>query len=282
MLSEPKMWVYNGGLFFFGVILSTYATRLTANAATHFSIANIFPVLLYGLWFAAMTNVFAITLNNYFDRDEDKTNPKKIAYGAVATDRDRTAVRIGIAISLLTFIFLELLYPNKYIVAFGIIFFVSNTLYSAPPIRAKRYLIFDTLIGPFYYLSIISSGYAVLSHTWPNWSVLSFSFCYWLAIEIYYNKVIDLENDRLTHPYSTVVLLGKQRSLLLAGLLMCIAGIYFYTLDPLFALVVLPHIGMFAASYHTSSNEKLLYIYSKSYMLNNLLGFITVTFFMFY
>lgn len=147
VLSEPKMWAYSGGLFVFGIAVG-FSNLINAGYNFVFSTFSVIRFFLYFLWFLAGVNIFSIVFGNYFDRHENVNNQKKIKYGIISKDDDKIAVIFGTVVAIISFIIINLLFPNFKILILMLIFFFANLLYNMPPIRIKKIPIAALAVGP--------------------------------------------------------------------------------------------------------------------------------------
>lgn len=219
LASRPVFWFYTGGLYVLGSVIGAGA------ADVHWKEAFLAaPVLAYFLWFVVGENFFGVLLNDYFDRDADARNPRKLQHGSVYDGTMFWFFWTGIALSAVAFVALCLYFPNPVVALFGLVFFAMNVLYNVPPARLKERPFLDMLIGPACALAPACSGYALVSGLWPAaWAVGALTLAF-AAFDLF-DKVFDREADAQAGMRTSAVAFGRSRSLMACAALFALAAL---------------------------------------------------------
>lgn len=203
--------VYHAGLFFLGIALAFLFT----DSAT-FGFFEILSVLLLIVavecsWLAS------VIVNDYYDTKIDAlTNPlRPLIQKTIPLETYRS---LGAVI-----FFFSLLFSG--IVNFSAMFLLLAYqalawIYSAPPLRLKRFPIIATLLAGAAGILVLISGYIIVSpeqsiHTLPLPLLFYLFFAFALTLPIKDFK--DIAGDKKDHVYTLPVILGAQKAKLLFG-----------------------------------------------------------------
>lgn len=202
-ISRPRFWLYTTGPFLIGV-LAGIESLLMINTA--FFWLN----LLYFLFFA---NALIYGINDYFDADTDRINPKKKHKEPIFEQKTASSYKkflyLFSAISCI-YILYEPYVLNKALLA---IFVFLAIAYSAPPFRFKTKPFLDFSSNFFYALPGII-GFAHYTQTLPPLLLLISAFCWTSAMHLF-SAIVDIEPDTRSQMQTTAVLLGEKKSLVL-------------------------------------------------------------------
>ncbi|MEM5807506.1 MAG: UbiA family prenyltransferase, partial [Candidatus Aenigmatarchaeota archaeon] len=161
--SRPRFWIYELGTFFVGYIISiNYLNQLL----------NI-NFLIYFLYFLFPANLLIYGINDIFDYETDKLNPKKQGYEDLLMPEYHKKTYIWITITNIPFIFYGLLKLNFYQNTLLWIFIFFAFFYSAKPIRAKSIPILDSFFSASHYVFTGIFGYSLINNYYLN------SFPFW-------------------------------------------------------------------------------------------------------
>jgi len=139
---------------------------------------------------------FTFAINNYYDADSDRKNPRRMHHNAVASGEisKKEGMLLNIlfvAISLLSVFFFK---PD--LVLFLLLLFVWMAVYSAPPFRLKGYPGVDVVwhIGGFFLFTLWASLFAG-SPTTLSWLV-ALSIGVFSGVGQLWNHYVDYEFDK--------------------------------------------------------------------------------------
>jgi 4-hydroxybenzoate polyprenyltransferase len=116
-ISRPRFWLYELGTF-----------------QDSYSVLNI---IIFALFFLGPANLLIYGINDIFDYETDKLNPKKDSYEALLSPREHKRIYYWIIATNLPFIVFAAISLPKMSLLWLFLFFFFATFYSAKPIRAK-------------------------------------------------------------------------------------------------------------------------------------------------
>ena len=197
-ISRPRFWVYITGPFLIGVVAASPVQSWPL-------------IILLGVYFTFPANLLIYGINDIFDYETDKHNPKKVAYETLVKPKEQKQLWRWIAITNAPFLLLLPLLGNngRWAVA-GFLFF--GIFYSMPPIRAKVRPLLDSIFNVLYIFPGIV-GYAVVSKTLPS-LYLCLAAAFWCMAMHAYSAVPDIEADRKAKIDTIATKLGKTGTLL--------------------------------------------------------------------
>ena len=197
-ISRPRFWVYITGPFLIGVVAAV-------------PIQSWPLIILLGVYFTFPANLLIYGINDIFDYETDKHNPKKISYETLVKPKEQKKLWRWIAITNVPFLLLLPLLGNngRWAIA-GFLFF--GVFYSMPPIRAKVRPLLDSVFNVLYIFPGIV-GYAVVSKTLPS-LYICLAAAFWCMAMHAYSAVPDIEADRKAKIDTIATKLGKTGTLL--------------------------------------------------------------------
>ncbi|HOV66901.1 MAG TPA: prenyltransferase [Methanoregulaceae archaeon] len=200
-LSRPRFWIYTGGTFVVGYSIGM--------ADWHAFLILAYAVALF--YFFVPANLFVYGINDLFDEETDRNNPKKGAreYRFSASDRSRIVVLV--ILTLAASALLAAVAPDPRLIAVLGGFLFLSCFYSAPPFRFKQVPFLDFTSNVLYLLPgvygfVLASGSAP-----PAWLLLG-GFFHIAAMHLF-SAIPDIACDRAAGITTTAVLLGRRTSL---------------------------------------------------------------------
>lgn len=204
LLSRPRFWIYILGPFIIGI--------------TPIHDPKNFPkiIIVYGFfYFLFPANLLIYGINDYFDRQIDLKNPKKIKQETRMKSSDMKTYQIFIALSVL--LSLPLLVINKAITISMLIFIFFAIFYSSPPLRFKTKIILDSLSNVFYIFPGII-GFLLATDNFPSYDIIIAGWLWSIAMHLF-SAIVDIDSDRKANIRTTAIFLGYRKSLLLTSIL---------------------------------------------------------------
>lgn len=195
-VSRPRFWIY---------IFGPYLIGLVAAAGDKQELVD-WRVLVFGLFFTLPANLLIYGVNDIFDFETDKLNPKKEGYEALVTPKRRRTLVAAIALTNLPFFVIAANLGVQPIIAFASFLFYSF-FYSAPPIRAKAWPFLDSLFNVLYIMPGIFA-FALLTGTQPPNAVF-FAGGLWTAAMHAYSAIPDIDADREAKLSTIATVLGS-------------------------------------------------------------------------
>jgi 4-hydroxybenzoate polyprenyltransferase len=196
--SRPRFWVYLAGPALVGVVFGASST------------AAVRSPLVIGLvaYFLVPANVFLYGINDVFDADVDRENPKKS--GRETRYRGATWTLVAVAGGgVLGFALLAVLPPSAAPYLLG--FLVLGAAYSAPPLRFKTTPVLDSVSNGLY---VLPAGvtYATVSGTHPPLLALLGGWLWTMAMHTF-SALPDIGPDRRAGIRTTATVLGRTGTL---------------------------------------------------------------------
>jgi 4-hydroxybenzoate polyprenyltransferase len=214
--SRPRFWLYLAGPVIVGAV---YGAGAPSELLTPLAI------LLFG-YFLLPANLFLYGLNDVFDAEIDRENPKKAGretrYRGEASTRWAVAISAAIGIALLA-----LLPPGA--IPWLVGFLVLGAAYSAPPIRLKTRPLLDSVSNGLYVLPG-AAAYVTLAGTQPPVLAILGGWLWTMAMHTF-SAIPDIEPDRRAEIRTTATVLGHRYARGYCGLVWALAAGVFALLD---------------------------------------------------
>jgi 4-hydroxybenzoate polyprenyltransferase len=222
-LSRPRFWIYLFGPYLIGILAALSGPddlgRILRSPRT----------LAFALFFLFPANLLVYGVNDIFDYETDRRNPKKQGYETLLAPELQSQAWIWIIACTFPF-FLAALRLPAIAVAGIVLFSLLSIFYSAPPVRAKARPFVDMAFNALYAMPALV-GYGIGGGMrWPVAPLLAAAF--WCFAMHAYSAVPDITADREAKIATTATVLGKRKAILL-----CSA---FYAASALIAAFVAP------------------------------------------
>lgn len=259
-ISRPRFWLYELGTFFIGVL---------AGATTQESFFD--PLILaFAFFFLFPANLLIYGINDIFDYETDKLNPKKSGYEQVLPRDKHKKIYLAILITSLPFLVLSLTLPTATLICF-LTFFFFAVFYSAKPIRAKTIPGFDSFFSAGHYVVTALFGYLLVGGQEINWWLILGGMAWAMAMHAY-SAVPDIEADARAGLRTIATKLGKKPSILFCLFLYSLAGLVgLVFLGPLAIVLYLPYFFIMIRSIKSSESE-LMRLYTYFPTINSIVG----------
>jgi 4-hydroxybenzoate polyprenyltransferase len=180
-ISRPRFWIYELGPYMIWIlwaifVLNNFGCPQCSNSLGLGTLAlrdNIIRVLLFGLYFLIPANIRIYGINDIYDYETDKLNPKKVEwYEALVTPKEQKHLWKRILLTTIPFAVILLYHGTRIwsvsrgmILAFIAFLFFSGQ-YSAKPIRAKARPVLDSFFSAWHYIATAVFGYLLINPTW--------------------------------------------------------------------------------------------------------------------
>jgi len=214
-ISRPRFWVYVLGTFLVGLSASGNLLSLSLN-----------EYLLAGVLFLFFTypaNILIYGVNDIFDYETDKHNPKKIEYEELVTPTDQKKLTKHILFWVIPFVVLVLWMQVLPAIIFGI-FLLCSVFYSAWPIRAKIHPPFDIIFSSLIYITPGVLGFLVAGGNMISWQGAIAGLLWAFAMQTY-SAVPDIQADTTAGIKTLATVLGAQGSLWFCGITYVLSAI---------------------------------------------------------
>jgi len=202
--SRPRFWIY---------LLGPYVVGLGFSGI---NLSQINPIIILNLFFFSFpANLFLYGVNDLYDTDTDKLNPKKITHENLLLKSQRRILIYSIILVFIFTLILSLLQNNltgSYILY---LFLLLSYFYSAPPLRFKAKAFFDFMSNILYILPG-SIAYITITDQIPNiYFIIAASF--WVFAMHLLSAIPDINADKKAGIITSAVFLGEKKSLLLTS-----------------------------------------------------------------
>lgn len=261
-LSRPRFWLY-----LFGPALLGAAAAVRQDAGRGDLVA-----ILSLLIFTFPANLFLYAVNDIFDIETDRLNPKKQGYEQALDPKTIPQVLRAIILSLVPSIILLLLLPRAAFLSFCLFLFLGIA-YSVPPLRLKARPFLDALSNVLYVLPGLVAWYAFGGGA-INWYVVLAGSVWCIAMHAY-SAVPDIEADRAAKLSTIATTLGKNGTLFLCGLLYFLAAglasVVWYGFPILAGFI---YLALMIRSAQLKTHDGLLAMYRLFPWINAVFGFV--------
>lgn len=218
-VSRTRFWIYTGGTYVVGFALGMESW--TAFFRPEY--------ILFLLYFFVPANVFIYGVNDWWDEETDRANPKKNEkehrLGGDERGDLRTVLLMVTGSSLLLLAFMDTVARLVFLAFLFLAYF-----YSAPPLRFKEHPFLDFSSNMLYIMPGIF-GFYLAAGALPPAALVFAGFLHIAAMHLF-SAIPDIDCDRRAGITTTAVLLGRRSSLLLC--------LFFWTLLAVL-VVVLAH-----------------------------------------
>jgi lycopene elongase/hydratase (dihydrobisanhydrobacterioruberin-forming) len=240
---------------------------MVALAAT--SLRPSVAVWLLGLYLTLPANLLIYGVNDLFDTETDRLNPKKRTYETLLRPAQRRTLVIAIVATNVPFLALLPFLPGAW--PWLLLFVVTGIGYSMPPLRAKSRPVLDAAFNILYAAPGIAA-YVTLSGGPPSVAVLIAALLWCMAMHAY-SAVPDIDADRAARLSTVATLLGREKTLVGCGLAYATAALLVYpALGVLAVLGGLVYVGMIILSLRSRQPDELFALYRRFPLLNTVVG----------
>ena len=261
-VSRPRFWLY---------VFGPYLIGLAAGAASKEDFFRI-DSIIFGLYFLLPANLLIYGINDIFDFETDRLNPKKSSYEILVGPESHRSLAVWIILLNLPFIAAAyFIAPQTLPSLAGFIFF--SVFYSAPPMRAKTIPIVDSIFNILYIFSGAFS-YQMLTGLFPPFAVLLAAGLWTMSMHAY-SAIPDVDSDREAGLSTVATLLGKNGTLLFCLLAYLSSAVLAFAYLGYFAVVMgAVYVFMIAISFLPSKEDRVFLIYRYFPLLNAGVGFL--------
>lgn len=269
-ISRPRFWIYELGTFFLGA-LSVIPT---------FGELTRYDILLFALFFLFPANVLIYGINDIFDYETDKNNPKKNEYEALVHPREHKALYAWILMLTIPFLVLMFWLPLSQMLSF-LSFLFFAVFYSAKPIRAKARPFLDSFFSAGHYVATGIFGYYLAGGNSFPWIGVIAGMCWAVAMHAF-SAIPDIKMDKEAGLHTIATRLGKYQTMLLCSALYIVSALMFYFVIGWYALVggLVYSIVMYRA-YTAKSHYSLFQTYTYFPWINTVIPMIYAVMYMY-
>jgi 4-hydroxybenzoate polyprenyltransferase len=230
--SRPRFWLYLAGPVVVGAVYG-------ADSASALLVPV--PVALFA-YFLVPANLFLYGVNDVFDADADRENPKKA--GRESRYRGDLATRWAVTTSAVLGLALLAVVPAGSL-PWLLGFLVLGAAYSVPPLRLKTRPPLDSVSNGLYVLPG-AAAYAAVAGTAPPALALLGGWLWAMAMHTF-SAIPDVEPDRRAGIETTATRLGPTLAAVYCGVVWLLAAGAFALLDYRLGLLFLVYPALLAA-----------------------------------
>jgi len=262
-ISRPRFWIYILGTFMVGAI-----------AAGDPRLLDLETLIILGVLFGFFTypaNLMIYGVNDIYDYETDKHNPKKIQYEELVEPKDQNKLWWNIILWVVPFTSVFFWLSWQASVAF-FIFIVTSVYYSASPIRAKINPPLDIIFSSIIYISPVIVGFFATGSTNISWLGIIGGLLWASAMQTY-SAVPDIESDTKGGVGTLATVLGQNKALwfcFAAYLAAAIIGYLYLGLIP----AILGLVYLIMVIYTIANPSKSFWMYKKFPLVNTAFGMI--------
>lgn len=270
-ISRPRFWIYE---------LGPYVVGIAAASQGEHSVWLLLPVLLFFLFFLYPANIYIYGINDIFDYETDKLNPKKVSYESLVEPHEWKKLWGHILLVSAPFLIYALLTLSLPALLAFLAFFFFAGFYSAKPIRAKARPVLDSVFSAGHYVATGVFSYILVRDAigaeiaWLPLVISAVAGMSWAISMHAYSAVPDIEADKGASLPTIATTLGKRGTLVLCALLYGLAGILVFQYLGIISLVLgLVYVFFMALSFKTTE-EQLFKVYTYFPIINTLSGMV--------
>ena len=260
-VSRPRFWLY---------VFGPYLIGLAAAASTRNDFIA-FDVLYFALYFLFPANLLIYGINDIFDFETDRRNPKKAEYEMLVRPESHRPVAWTIAILNLPFILLAFFFAPQALLSLGGFLFFS-IFYSAPPIRAKAAPLLDSAFNILYVFPG-AFAYQMLTGLFPP-LILFLAAGLWTMAMHAYSAIPDIDADGKAGVRTIAMLLGKNGTLLFCLIAFMVAAVLASSYLGYVSLILAAvYAALICLSWFSKNENGLFSIYQRFPVVNAIVGF---------
>jgi lycopene elongase/hydratase (dihydrobisanhydrobacterioruberin-forming) len=261
-VSRPRFWIYVFGPFIVGL----------AGAATDRADLLRPDIALFTIYFLLPANLLIYGVNDLFDFETDRRNPKKSEYELLVRPESHRYLIAAILLTNFPLLIAALIFAPAVIASLaGFLFF--SIFYSARPIRAKAKPMIDSLFNILYLFPGII-GYQLIAGTLPPLPVIV-AGALWTTAMHAYSAVPDIDADRESGLLTIATFLGGRGTLILCLLLyLASAVLTFNYLGAISFVLAAVYALMIAASFAAINADRVFSVYRLFPIVNTACGFL--------
>lgn len=268
-VSRPRFWLYEA---------ATFGLVGTVGALQGLSFFSDWRYWVFAFYFLIPANILIYGINDIFDYETDKLNPKKgdAAYEALVTPERQKSLWKWIIFTNVPFFFFVPFYLPLILSFFAFVFFAS--FYSAKPIRAKAKPVIDSLFSAGHYVATGVFGYYLAGLTaqtggvhFPTTGVIA-GMCWAVAMHAY-SAVPDIQADKGAGLKTIAIMIGQQRTIALCWFLYAFAGYLVKDILPIASVIgVIVFSYFMIRSRKANTPESLFRLYTYFPLINTIIG----------
>lgn len=261
-VSRPRFWIYVFGPYIIGIAAGAEAKEDFLR----------FDVLIFALFFLFPANLLIYGVNDIFDFETDRLNPKKAEYELLVRPEAYRKLIFWIVLLNLPFIAAALFLAFRALPSLAG-FILLSVFYSIPPIRAKEIPFLDSFFNVLYVFPG-AFAYQMLTGSFPSIAVILAAGS-WTAAMHAYSAIADIDADRKAGLRTIATALGFTGTHVFCTMSYIVAGFLALTFAPPVMLLGLVYVALIRFSSTYSTDRKGVFkVYRIFPFVNAASGFI--------
>lgn len=270
-ISRPRFWIYEIGPYIVGIVAAAQTSHFIWLAPA---------ILVFFIFFAYPANIYIYGINDAYDYETDKLNPKKVSYESLVLPSERKSLFTHIAIVVMPFVLYALfnLSLGASLALFAFFFFAG--FYSAPPIRAKARPVLDSIFSAGHYIAtgvfsfLMVSGMLDHQFSWSTLAICAAAGMAWAISMHAYSAVPDIKADRDAKLETIATKLEKKKTIYMCAFLYLLSAVLtFPFLGPVSIALGLVYLYFMFISLNTTE-EQLFKVYTYFPVINTVSGMV--------
>lgn len=259
-ISRPRFWIYFAGPALVALAVS-FGQDLT-------EWAQIWP-WIFVLYFTYPANLLVYGVNDIFDYETDKNNPKKQSYEDLVRPEEHLYLVIWIILINLPFLFVLFLFSPWLSQASLLLFLLLSVFYSAPPVRAKAQPFLDSAFNILYIMPGLATYY-FFENTVSFPLVIAAGL--WSMAMHSYSAIPDIKSDRDSNTPTIATAIGFRGTLFYCLSLYIVAGALLATEQRILGLAFGSLYGLLMIATAARGEENSFAMYKLFPTINTLSG----------
>lgn len=270
-ISRPRFWIYEIGPYIVGI---------AAAASNTYSIWLVPAIIIFFIFFTYPANIYIYGINDIYDYETDKLNPKKVSYESLVYPKEHKPLLkhiLFVTIPFLIYGFLNLSIQS--LIALSLFFFFAG-FYSATPIRAKARPILDSFFSAGHYVATGVFSYLLvtelleISFSWFAIIISAIASMAWAISMHAYSAVPDIQADKDANLETIATRLGKNKTIYVCSFLYALSAILvFFYIGVISLILGAVYLYMMYISLK-ANEEKFFKIYTYFPIINSVSGMI--------
>lgn len=270
-ISRPRFWIYELGPYIVGIVAAFQSEHLI-----WYSIS----IPVFFLFFTYPANIYIYGINDAYDYETDRLNPKKVSYESLVMPDEQGKLLRHIALVTLPFlVYAFFILSHSALIALLAFFFFAG-FYSAKPIRAKAKPFLDSIFSAGHYVAtavfsyILTSDIVGTTYKFETLAICVISGMCWAISMHAYSAVPDIKADKDAGLMTIATVLKKKGTIILCAILYAVAGILSFPYLGIISIVLsLVYVCFMILSLKTTE-EELFRIYAYFPIINTVSGMI--------
>jgi len=207
-------------------------------------------------------SIFIFTINNYYDIETDKDNPRRKKINAIAQGEVNIAfVKILIIFCVITTLSISIFFKGYELFLLSLFCLISSWIYSAPPLRLKGKPVIDVFWHFLGFFLFVIYGSYIAGEIKEISLLVAFSAGIFSCIFQICNHILDYDYDKKSKTKTIAVLLGVKKTKKILNLSIIINFLILVILIILFSInhyipLIIIIIGLIFSLYLSMSFKK--------------------------